>query len=65
MYLTGGEKWEGKKKDGKLGSHIAGLAVSRAGTFGAFDPLVNAYTGLRYQRDLNNFYDWSNRILVH
>jgi len=50
-----GDRWEGKKKDGKLGPHIAGLAVSRSGTFGAFDPMINAYTGLRYQRDLSNF----------
>jgi len=50
------ERWEEKKKEGKLGSHIAGLTVSRAGTFGAWDPLVNAYTGLRYQRDISNLF---------
>ena len=49
------ERWEEKKEEDKLGSHIAGLTVSRAGTFGAWDPMVNAYTGLRYQRDLSNF----------
>jgi hypothetical protein len=49
------ERWEEKKEEGKLGSFIAGMTVSRAGTFGAFDPLINAYTGLRYQRDLSNF----------
>ena len=54
-FLMNRERWEEKKKEDKLGSHIAGLTVSRAGTFGAWDPMVNAYTGLRYQRDLSNF----------
>jgi hypothetical protein len=54
-FLMNRERWEEKKEEGKLGSHIAGMAVSRAGTFGGWDPMVNAYTGLRYQRDLSNF----------
>jgi hypothetical protein len=54
-FLMNRERWDEKVEEGNIGSHIAGMTVSRAGTFGAFDPLVNAYTGLRYQRDLSNF----------
>ena len=35
-------------------NYLLPLALSRAGATGAFDPIVQAITGLKYQRDLSN-----------
>ena len=35
-------------------NYLLPLALSRAGATGAFDPIIQAITGLKYQRDLSN-----------
>jgi len=37
-----------------LSGDSALLGLSRADVFGAFDPLLNAFAGLRFQRDFSN-----------
>lgn len=44
------EEWE---QDGDWWSNNLGLAASRTFSFGALDPVVNSYTGLKYNRDLS------------
>ena len=48
------ERWEKKEDEGELISYLLNLGFSRAGYFGAFDPVVNGIYGLKYQRDLSN-----------
>lgn len=43
------DEWE---KDGKFWQNNMALAASRTFSFGAADPMVNAVTGLKYNRDL-------------
>lgn len=50
--IFNGDKWEEKEKAGELGVWLRDLAVSRSGLFGIADPFIQAYTGLRYERDL-------------
>jgi hypothetical protein len=50
------ERWEEKEKKGELWDWLVGLAASRASFYGPFDPLVQAQTGLRYERDLTGLY---------
>ena len=48
------ERLEQRKKTGDYNSHLFWTAVSRAGFYGAFDPIVNAIYGLKYQRDFSS-----------
>lgn len=48
------ERWEEKKEEGEWFSWMAMLAISRSGMFGPADPILNALTGLRYERDLTS-----------
>ncbi|API60527.1 hypothetical protein BSL82_15590 [Tardibacter chloracetimidivorans] len=43
------EEWE---KDGQWWKANMALAASRTFSFGAFDPMINSWTGLKYNRDL-------------
>jgi len=57
--LLNPERWEEEKE--KVGGdfparYVLGLAFSRAGFTGLADPVYNAYTGLKYQRDLANVF---------
>lgn len=52
--IFNGEQWEKKRADGELEEWISGLALSRTGIFGPGDIVMNAMTGLRYERDLSN-----------
>lgn len=56
--LLNPEKWdeEEKKEGGFPIKWLAGLAFSRAGFTGLADPIYNAYTGVKYQRDLSNLF---------
>jgi hypothetical protein len=47
------EQWE-KKDDEERRRWLAQVALSRTGVFGPGDVLVNAMTGLRYERDLTS-----------
>ncbi len=51
-FLLNGDEWERREKEGELLSWLAGLAFSRSGALGPFDPIYQAYQGVRYQRDL-------------
>jgi hypothetical protein len=52
--LFSSEQWEEKEKKGELDDWLMGLATSRSGVFGAADPIINAITGIRYERDLTS-----------
>jgi hypothetical protein len=52
--LLNPDKWEEEEKKGNLVPWLAALAFSRAGFTGLADPLYNALTGVKYQRDLAN-----------
>jgi hypothetical protein len=56
--LLNPEKWEEeeKKEGGFPIKWLAQLAFSRAGFTGLADPVFNAYTGVKYQRDLSNLF---------
>ena len=49
-------EWEESEKDpSKFAlNYLLPLAFTRAGLTGAFDPIVQAFTGLKYQRDIAN-----------
>ena len=49
-------EWEEADKDELkfIGSYLLPLAFTRSGLTGAFDPLFQAFTGLKYQRDIAN-----------
>ena len=48
------DRWDEKEDEGELVSYLLNLGFSRAGYYGAFDPLVNGIYGLKYSRDLAN-----------
>jgi hypothetical protein len=48
------EQWDEKERKGELDDWLYDLATSRSGVFGAADPLINAITGIRYERDLTS-----------
>lgn len=50
------EKWEEQEKKGELVPWLMSLAFSRSGFTGLADPLYNALTGVKYQRDLANIF---------
>jgi len=54
--LFNGEQWEKHRKDGDLFDWLAALSLSRTGIAGPADVLVNAFTGLKYERDLSNLF---------
>lgn len=49
-------EWEEADEDAAkfVGRYLLPLAFARAGLTGAFDPIVQAFTGLKYQRDIAN-----------
>lgn len=49
-------EWEEADEDAAkfAGNYLIPLAFARAGLTGAFDPIVQAFTGLKYQRDIAN-----------
>jgi hypothetical protein len=48
------EQWDKKKKDGTLQSWLFWNSLSRSGAFGPSDLILNALTGVRYERDLTS-----------
>ena len=48
------EQWEKHRADGDLFDWLSKLAMSRTGVAGPADVVVNALTGLKYERDLAN-----------
>ena len=52
--IFNGDKWDEKERDGELWTWLWNLALSRIGLYGPLDPLVQAVTGLKYERDLTS-----------
>lgn len=52
--IFNGDKWDEREKKGELADWLMSLAFSRTGALGPFDPVLQAITGLRYERDLSN-----------
>jgi hypothetical protein len=52
--IFNGDAWNRHEQDGTLEDWLMGLAISRSGVNGPMDPLINAMTGLRYNRDLSS-----------
>ena len=52
--LFNGEPWEKHRKDGDLFNWLTQLSASRTGIAGPADLILNAMTGLKYERDLSN-----------
>lgn len=51
LALFSGDDWEEKKE--KISEEWLWQSMTRAGLFGAADPIINAWMGLKYQRDLS------------
>ena len=52
--LLNQDKWEEERKKDNLETYLAGLALSRSGAAGRFDPVMNGIMSLKYQADLTN-----------
>jgi hypothetical protein len=55
-YLLNRNRWRELEEKGELEKTMAQLAFTRSFSFGAADPFIQAYTGLKYQRDLSNVF---------
>lgn len=55
-YFLNPERWEELEKEGKLEETMLKLGLTRSFSMGMVDPLIQAYTGLRYQRDLSSMF---------
>jgi len=53
-YLLNRQRWDDLEKKGELETTQAMIALSRTFSLGIADPAVQAYSGLKYQRDLSN-----------
>jgi hypothetical protein len=53
-WLLNNRRWNDLKDKGELEKTMAQIALSRTFSLGIGDPIVQGYTGLRYQRDLSN-----------
>ena len=51
--LFDGDRWDEEEKKGTLGKWLAMLAFDRTGFVGAWSPILNAITGIKYDRDLS------------
>jgi hypothetical protein len=57
QYIFDKDNWDKHVKTGDLGTWLMGLAVSRSGVAGTFDPLTQVYDNLRYQSDLSSLFE--------
>lgn len=46
------DRWDEMEKKGDLGWYLLKMGISRAGLYGAWDPVYNLAEGIKYQRDL-------------
>lgn len=46
------DRWDEMEKKGDLGWYLLKMGISRAGLYGAWDPIYNLAEGIKYQRDL-------------
>jgi hypothetical protein len=56
-YLTKGDEWQRRSKEGTLWPWLRDLTISRSGTNGMADPLVQAETSLKYSSDPSKLID--------
>ena len=52
--LFNADEWERRSEEGELFEWLWKVAWSRAGFFGALDPIAQAYASLRYESDIKN-----------
>ena len=52
--IFNGSKWQQQSDDGDLFGWLSDLAIQRTGVNGPLDPLIQAVTGLKYERDLSS-----------
>ena len=50
------EKWEEEKEKDNLEKYLLAVAVSRAGFYGGFDPVVNSIMSLKYNAELSTLF---------
>ena len=55
-YLTDPATWEKHEEDGNLHDWLLDRAISQSGINGPLDPVVQAVTGLKYERDLSGLF---------
>lgn len=55
-FFLNPERWEELEKKGELEETMLKLGFTRSFSLGILDPVVQAVTGLRYQRDLSNIF---------
>lgn len=48
------DRWEEWEKEGTLAQNLISLGFTRSYSLGLADPFIQAFTGLKYQRDLSN-----------
>lgn len=48
------DRWEEWEKEDKLMENLMALGFTRSFAFGLADPIIQGFTGLKYQRDLSN-----------
>ena len=53
-FIYNRERWDKNKDNDDFWSKQLLTGMSRSGYFGAFDPVVNGFLGLKYQRDLSS-----------
>ncbi len=53
-FLTNYDRWKEDDEKDTLLDRLLKTGFSRTVSFGAADPFINAWTGLKYQRDLSN-----------
>lgn len=53
-FLLNRERWDEEEEKGTLVDTMLKLGATRTFSFAGFDPLIQAHTGLKYQRDLSN-----------
>jgi len=54
--LFNGDEWEKRSEEGELFSWLMQVAWSRAGFFGAFDPIAQVFGSLKYEADIKNLF---------
>lgn len=55
-YMLNRRRWNELKEKDELEKTMLQLAATRSFSFGAVDPLIQGFTGLKYQRDFSNIF---------
>jgi hypothetical protein len=57
QYIFDKDNWDKHVKAGDLGYWLLGLAFSRSGVAGTFDPLTQVYDNFRFQSDISSLFE--------